>query len=297
MNSKEQTRLFALLCGFLFGVLPTFVHAAIAPAVSIPPASFNAICGATGLCGGSFATGILSIQSFLGDIIIPATKTIFVGVSLLYVSRYALTMIMFGGEESVQNEQRKAFADAARGMALVGLGAFIVNTFSPTATGAALVNPGPFIAGIDLIIDFITLITGAFLIFIISFAGFRIIVLQGEESEIEKQKKNFFNGLMGVVLLLTARVIVAALLPSGSPDDLVVEGAGIIRFLLELIAGLAVVSLIASGVLYIIALHNDSLQQRAKRILLSTIIILIIVIFSHLIVSTFIPPTLPPTTI
>src|SRR3989344_3831839 len=130
MNSKKYTWLCALPCGFLFGILPTFVYAAIAPAVSIPPASFNAICGATGLCGGSFATGILSIQSFLGDIIIPATKTIFVGVAVLYVSRYALTMIMFGGEESVQTEQRKAFTDAAKGMAFVGLGAFIVNTFA-----------------------------------------------------------------------------------------------------------------------------------------------------------------------
>src|SRR3989344_4474813 len=206
-------------------------------------------------------------------------------------------MIMFGGNESTLTEQRQAFGDAARGMAMVGIATFIVETFAPSVAGTGLVNETPFTDAFNRISDYLTIITGAFLIFVISFAGFRIIVLQGNEAEVDKQKKNFFNGLLGVVLLLTARIIVDAILPSGSPDDLVIEIGGMIRFLLEIMAGLAVVSIIVSGILYIVSLHNDALHERAKRIVLYTVIVLVIVIFSHLIVSLFIPTGLDPTTV
>lgn len=292
MNSKNLPRAGAAIFGCLLASIPLIAHA-----VSVPPASFNAICAATQLCFSSPATGVWSIETYLSLIIVPAIKVVFVGVAVFYVAWYALAMIMFGGEESVQTEQRKAFLDAAKGMGLIGIASFLVDTFAPSATGAALINETPFTNAMNIIVDFITLITGAFLVFVISLAGFRIIVLQGNESEVETQKKNFFNGLIGVVLLLTARIGVLAILPSGSPDAIVTEIGGIIRFLLEIIAGLAVVSLIASGALFIVSLHNDNLRQRAKRILLSTVIILIIVIFSHVLIATFLPPTAPPSVI
>lgn len=292
MNSKNLPRAGAVIFGCLLASVPLIAHA-----VAVPAASFNAICSATGLCAASPATGVWSIESYLRFVIVPAIKVVFVGVAVLYVAWYALAMIMFGGEESVQTEQRKAFGDAARGMAFIGIASFLVDTFAPSATGASLLNETPFTNAMNIIVDFITLITGAFLVFVISLAGFRIIVLQGNESEIETQKKNFFNGLIGVVLLLTARIGVLAILPSGSPDAIVTEIGGMIRFLLEIMAGLAVVSLIASGALFIVSLQNDNLRQRAKRILLSTVIILIIVIFAHVLVATFLPPTAPPSVI
>ena len=289
--------LFGTSFALMAAVLPAVAFAAIVPPVSIPIASFGPLCAYTGLCWMSPTTGILSIQAYLSGIIVPAVKVIFVGVAVLYVARFAITIIMFGGNESTLTEQRQAFGEAARGMALVGIATLIVDTFAPSAAGTGLVNQTPLTDAFNRIADYITIITGAFLIFIISFAGFRIIVLQGNEGEVDKQKKNFFNGLLGVVLLLTARIIVDAILPSGSPNGLVVEIGGMIRFLLEIIAGLAIVSIIASGLLFIVSLHNDNVRQRAKRILLSTIIILIIVIFSHLIVSTFMPAFLAPTTV
>ena len=105
-----------------------------------------------------------------------------------------------------------------------------------------------------------------------------------------------------LAILFLARVIVQAVLPSANsasvvtscsgspgPGGLIVEIAGIIKFLLEIIAGLAVVAMLASGIFYIVSFQNDALKQRAQRTALSTIVILIIVIFSHTIVSTFIP--------
>ena len=279
----------------LFGVLaPATTVFAIAPSVSIPPASFGPFCAVTGLCTLSFTTGFSSLESFLSGVVVPAIRTIFIGVGILFVAWYALEMIARGWEESALTEGRKAFGYAAIGMGIIGTSSLLTETFAPSTAGTALVSATPFITSMERIADFITVITGAFLVFVISMAGFRIIVLQGNESEIDKQKKNFLHGLMGVPILLLARIIVESILPAtGDPNDIVVEIAGIVKFLLEITAGLAIFGLIASGFLLIISLHSDNLRQRAKRILYSTLIILIIIIFSLTIVGMFIPTSTP----
>ncbi len=266
----------------------------IVPPVAVPYASFNPICLATGICTGT-ATGVIGLDAYLSNIIVPALKTIFIGVMVVYCAWYALTLIVYGQDEAKQKESKTAFEGAIQGAAFVGLAIFIVSAFAPSEAGVALVNESPFAEGVNRVVDFIMMVTGVFLILIIGYSGARIIVLQGNESEIEKQKKNFFFGLLGVVLLFLAKVISDAILPSGTPLTLVEEAGGMIRFILEIIAGLAVVAFIASGFLFLVSLHNDNLKQRARRILLSTIIILIIVILSHVLVSTFIPETLSPT--
>jgi hypothetical protein len=138
------------------------------------------------------------------------------------------------------------------------------------------------------------MVTGVFLVFVISLAGFRIIALQGNETEVEKQRKSFFNGLLGLVILLLARIAVMTIVGSvgagpGGPTPIIVEVAGMAKFLLEILAGLAIIALMASGVFYIISLHSDERKQRGRRIIISCVIILIVVIAAHTLVATFIP--------
>ena len=245
------------------------------------------------LCG-TYRAGVFSLIDFATITAIPAARTILIGIVVIYFFWYAVTLIIEGSNENTLTESRKAFANAAFGLAFIAIGTLLVDTFSPSVTVGTLVNASPFYRGVELVAEFLTLVTGGFLVFLISVSGFRIIALQGNESEIEKQKKSFFNGLLGVVILLFARVIVLAIVPSSSlggnigPLGLVSEIAGIIKFLLELVAGLAVIALIASGVYFITSLHSDERQQRARRMLTSTVIVIIIVIASHMIVTTFI---------
>ena len=289
--------LFLRILGVFLGMaLPLSAFAQL-PDVSVPQGSFDFLCSATGLCTVSSIVGsnggpagFAGVLAFLQGVIVPAIQTIFIGVGVLYTGWYALEMIVNGHEESTLQAQKNAFGQAAIGMGIVGVSSLIVQTFAPSSVGNAIVNPAPFEIAINAIIDFITIVTGAFLIFVVGMAGARIISLQGNESERDKQKKNFFHGLMGIPILLLARIIVTSIVPGvGEPDDLIPEIAGIAKFLLELVAGLAVLALIASGILFIVALHNDALKQRAKRILFSTLVILIIVVFSQVLVATFIP--------
>lgn len=259
------------------------------PQYSINPASFGPLCALTGLCAASTPVGFGLLLLILQDLV-NVIRNVFIGVCAAYFAWFALMFIVKGSEENALTEQRRAFGYAAVGMGIVGVASLLVQTFAPSFTGAALVDPTPFTDAVNRIFDYIVIATGAFLIFTISMAGFRIIAFQGNEAEIEKQKKSFFNGLLGMIILLLARVTVTAIIPgTGTPNDLVIEVAGMIRFLLEIIAGLAVISLIVSGFLFVISLHSDERKQRAKRILTSTIIVLLIVVLSHTLVATFIP--------
>lgn len=280
----------------LFGFLIPAVFAQPLPLYAIDPASFGPLCAMTGLCSASAPTGFGLLATFLQNLI-NVIRNVFIGVCAVYFAWFALMLIVKGSEENALTEQRKAFGYAVLGMGVVGVASLLVQTFAPSAAGAALVNATPFTDAAERIVTYITIVTGAFLLFVISFAGFRIIALQGNEGEIEKQKKSFFNGLLGMVVLLLARVTVSAILPStvifpaGGPGtaSLIFQIAGMIKFLLEIVAGLAVISLIVSGVLFVVSLGSDERRQRAKRILTSTIIVLIVVVLSQTLIATFIP--------
>ena len=262
------------------------------PPLVIPPASFGPICAATGLCAsGAFAgPGVLIVQAFLQELV-QVIRTVFIGVAALYFGWAALMLIVYGEDDATVTEQKRAFGHSAIGMGIIGIASLLVQTFAPSAVGTSLANPTPFQDAADRVTDYVTIATGAFLVFLIALAGFRIIVLQGNESEIEKQKKSFFNGLLGMVVLLLARIVVFTIVGAangGALDALIREIAGVAKFLLEIVAGLAVISCLASGLFFLMSLGADERRQRAKRILSSTVIILIIVVTAHTLVATFI---------
>ena len=271
----------------IFALVAPMTAIAALPPIAIPPASFGPLCTYTGFCN-TAGSGFLDLQLFLSGVVVPNIIALFIGIGVLYIAWYALNLIINGSEESTLSETKKAFGYAAMGMGIVGMASLMVDTFAPSSAGGGLVNPTPFAFGINALVDFITAVTGAFLVFLVGFSGFRIIALQGNESEIEKQRKNFFNGLLGIPVLLLARIIVTTIAPGNAPQPIVDEIIGMVSFLLEILAGLAVVAIIVSGLMFIVSLNNDTLKQRAKKILSSTIIILIIVMFSYTLVSTFI---------
>lgn len=291
---RRSIRLLHLAAGCLGILLPLATAHAVPAQLTVPGGWDGPLCALTGLCGNSPATGVASIIDFATTIAIPAARALIVGLAVVYFAWYAIALITESSSENTLTETRKAYANAAMGLAFIGIASFLVDTFSPLTAGGNIANETPFYVAAEIIADYITFAVGAFLVFMISLSGFRIIALQGNESEIEKLKKNFFTGLMGVVVLLSARIIVLAIVPTGPLGThtgalgLVNEVAGMIRFLLEIVAGLAVIALIASGLFYIISLHSDERAQRARRIIISTIIVLVIVITSHMILSTFI---------
>ncbi len=280
------------LSGLLSGALllaPALALAQQVPPLGIPANSFTALCAATGLCAASAPVGVALLTTFLLNLV-QAIRIVFIGVCTGYFAWFALMMIAKGYEENTLTEQKKAFGYSAMGLGIVGVSSLIVQTFVPSSTAGNLVNPTPFNIAANAVADYITMVTGGFLIFVISMAGFRFIALQGNEAEVEKQKKSFFNGLIGITILLLARVFVFSIVGAGSSGApiQIAEVAGIIRFLLEIVATLAIVAFIAAGFFYLISIANDERKQRAKRILLSTLIILVIVVTSHTIVATFI---------
>ena len=65
------------------------------------------------------------------------------------------------------------------------------------------------------------------------------------------------------------------------------ELAGLANFILELIAAVSIIAILVAGILLIISV-DESLKDRAKRIITGTLITLVIVIASYTLINIFI---------
>lgn len=247
------------------------------------------LCGMAGFasCGGG-GFGAADLASILVNRVIPIVETAFVGVAAIYFATAGLFLTISGGDTNTMTEQKKVFAHGATGLVIAGSAIAIVQTF----TGPAIVNPAPFNNALSIVITAIKVIIGVTLIFIITLSGLRIILLQGNEAEVEKQKKHFINGLLGVVVVLIADPLIVGIVPAwgggaGNVGVIITEIGGLARFALTILGGLAVAGMIAGGILYAISFGDEQKKQQAKKIVFSTAIAVIIAIASYTLVGSF----------
>ena len=93
-----------------------------------------------------------------------------------------------------------------------------------------LINQQPVVDALDLVVRYMRLMVSAAVSLLIVYQGVRIILLQGQESEIEQQKKRFFHGLLGVAIVLLANVVVSAFFPQTNGTAILnTEFVGVIK--------------------------------------------------------------------
>jgi uncharacterized membrane protein len=280
---------YAVILGLLVGLTG---HALLlsgrALAFSLPGGWDANLCNATGLCVVSANIGFLDLTNFISLRVIPITLTAFTGVVLLYFTASGFLIIIKAHDESNITEQKRMFTHGAIGLAVVGTARLIHATVAPAVVGSTLVNVNPFEIGLTRVSYFIFLILGAVLILLLTIAGIRLILSQGNESEVEKQKKYFFHALLGVVAVLLAGPIVVALVPGGTgATGIIKEAGGIARFILQIFAAFAVIAMIASGIIYATSIHNEERKERAKRLFVATIVATLLVVASYALIIVF----------
>lgn len=239
------------------------------------------VCGLVpGLpCASGGADGAVS---FTQAIIIPALMSVFIAVSLLFFFYYAVRLMLESEDESTIAETKSAYGYAIAGVAVVSLSQFIV---SGTGIGTAnIVDAAPVQSAVGLVIDYLLAMTSAAVTAMMVYQAFRIILLQGQESEIEQQKKRFFHGLLGVAVILLAGPLVNGFLPGSTSGLLATEVVGVINFLLTAFGALCVLGIVVAGIMMTIS-TDEGLKDRAKKAMFATVVSLIVVLCSYLIVQ------------
>ena len=259
-------------------IVPGFVFAQTPPVPVIT--EINPCFGPLGLPCLS-GVGGAGLSAYAQDTVLPAAQTIFLAMALLYFFYYAVRMMLESSDENVISETKSAYVYGVSGAVVVTLATFIADAF--TSPGE-VVDTAPIGEGLDNVIEFMRLAVSISVSAAIVFLGVRLIVLQGEESEIEQQKKRFFNGLLGVAIVLLANVAVEAFIPGGGPSALASEIAGIASFVLTLLGALAVLAFVVAGVFLVLS-TDEGLKDRAKKIIFATVVTIIVVLSSLAIVK------------
>ncbi len=281
LEGWRKGRFSAIINGFmprvlavLFGILlPALAHAQF-----MPPCPVGSILPCAG--GGS-----LGLVAYLSGVIFPAIRLGFVAVAVVMFTAYAGRMLMESEEESAITDVKNAYTQAVVGAVIISISTFIVDGFGRSAN-FSLVNPAPVTFAALNVIGYFKLIIGVLISIVIVIQAIRLMLLQGQESEIEQARTKFFHSLLGVAVILLANALVAAVQPGSNSIIINEEIKGVINFSLELLVLLAVLSIMVAGV-FLIASVDESLKERAKKIMFATVIALIVVLCAYVIVNYF----------
>jgi Type IV secretion system pilin len=262
----------ARLLPLLALLLPSAAHAQVNPC----PLGAIIPCGVGGAAG---------LQLFIGTEIIPEFKLAFAGVMLIFFVYYAIRLILESGEESTTSEIKNAYGQAMTGAVFVSVAGLFVAGVGNDAS-QTLINSdvgGPIYTIFETIIIYGKYLMGTLVIIFIAFQGVRLVLLHGQESEVEKQKERFFHGLVGVAVVLLASAMVNAVTGSNA-GILGAEGKAAANLGLEIFGFLVVMSFIVSGAMLVFSVNED-LKDRAKKAMFGSVIGMIVVFAAYMIVT------------
>ena len=214
-----------------------------------------------------------------------ARSVIFGGLLIAMLIFYGIKLLLGSHNESTLGEVKMAYGHALAGSVIVG-GAFLfADTFAGT-TGGDLVDEAPFNIVILNVILFFKALLATVVVLNIVIQGIRLIVAL-EDGDIDKARKRLLHGMVGAAFVILASVIVDAFYISRATAPIVAEAFGIARFALTIFGALSVIGLIVSGIMLVVSV-DESLKDRAKKLIIVCIVALAIVITSYGIINIFI---------
>lgn len=259
-----------LICGVLWALPETGL-------LQSPPSP----CFLSGLpCNGGGSAALSGI--IRGMVFSSTAKNIFGAFLALYLFVYGMRLILLGERSDVIQDTKMAYAYAITGCVMYIFANNFLDAFG--SQNGESINVLPISSALMEIIKFINVVIWAVLTGMITYQAIRIIIKRGDDGEMEAARKRFVSIVFGVVVLSLANMIVIWAMPGNGASKLISEIVGVIRFILEIIGVLAVISFIYAGFLYIIS-ANEGTTDTAKKTMKNTAIALIVVLFSYMIVT------------
>lgn len=234
------------------------------------------------------AAGAQALAGFVQLHIINQALIAFWGIAAAAMFYYGARMMLESSNEQAYSNLSNSFIYVVAGFSVIACaGAFASALYSPTLSGDPTADIN--VAGISLsvlsVANFIITMSAGIFVLIVVLAGLRMVATQGEQGEFDKWKKILVSNCIGVMIMLIAFFIVQAVADRDSAV-IVNELVGISLFLLTLIGFVCVVALIVAGILLIVSIE-EALKDRAKRIIIGSLIVLAIVLASYTLIITF----------
>lgn len=246
-----------------------------------------------------------------------------VAIALMVFAGY--NMVIGQGKEDAWTKAKSTMVWGIVGLALVGLSGEIVRIFAvgkcaelgllPAANnlgcmeGGFLKNPQAIIQrstifnkAVTYIITFLKYMIGAVTVVMLTRNAIRM-ASNSAGDELEKDKKNLIASALGLLLIIIADPIINKVLfsidksryPSVGGAEAGIDYAqgigevvGFTNFLVSILTPIAILVIVAGGVMYMTAGTNAESQEKAKRMITMALLALVLIYGAFAIVSTFI---------
>ncbi len=261
---------------------------------------------------------IESLKTLVLEDILGYVKIIVAVIGILFITIAGAKLVIQGDNEEVAGTAKKAITYIILAFLLVSMSQELAKIFN-MENNTIIQNPGEilkrvklFDQDVEVIITFIKYLLGAFATLMIVRAGIKMLTKGGNEEEMGKQKTAIALASAGLVLTYLGSIFIdkvfyrvdkevytgiSGIQISTDPARGISEIVGITNFIVSFVGPIVVLALMAAALMYITAGGEEGQTEKAKRILIATVIGIAIIYGAFAIVSTVIAGKLPtPTT-
>ena len=238
------------------------------------------------------------VNILVKEVLIPIGRYIFIGVGILFLALYAYLMALGTGSEDTMTEQRTNILFAAAGFLVIGFASEFIKIFDPTEKNNVIVDIEQVDSVLLSIVNFMELALGAIAIMAIFYGGIRLITYNGVEERLTDGKNIMLYGFLGFVFVMLADPLVNAVFyPAAGTENigdeqagnLIEQAFGILRFLLTFFGAIIFIAFLYAGFLFLLAGVDEEQKEKAKKVLIWTVVGFVIMVVSYAIVMFFIP--------
>ena len=245
----------------------------------------------------------------LADGIVQTVRYIIGAVAILFIVYSGFRMVTGWGKEEVYTKAKIGMLWAVIGLAIVGMAGEVRTIFS-LEKGGFLKDPNAILRSAvlfdqrtQIIITFIKYFVGAVAVAFIVRNGLRLIVLGASEDKIALDKKNLLYSVVGLILIILADTAVRQVFykidltrypgaggaePVIDPVQGIKEIIGFTNFIVAIVGPLAVLALLAGGVMYLTAAGEEEKMNKAKKLIVAALVGIVLIYGAFAIVSTFV---------
>ncbi|MDD3896806.1 MAG: hypothetical protein PHU04_03120 [Candidatus Peribacteraceae bacterium] len=197
---------------------------------------------------------------------------------------YSIKLAAESRKDSAMTEAMTAYLQVFAGATIV-LGAYVITQSFGTEGVIDPVNVEQSI--LTSIVTYIVQLTGAVLLLNIVVQGIRLL-LSTDEGSMTAARGNLIRSFIGAALVMLGAPVLQMVAPGSFNHGINQEIVGIANFLGVLFGILAVVAIIVAGILLIVSV-NESLKDKAKSIIISSLVAVVIIALSLGLIQVLLP--------
>ena len=208
----------------------------------------------------------------------------FAGIFFASMVYYGFRLALESRSDTGITNLTSAITQALFGAALVS-GAFIItNSFITNDIVDSATLQNSFLAeGLAFIVQSI----GFVLLANIVIQGFRLIMAINE-GNVDTARNNLIQSFVGAALVMLARPVLELVIPGSFNGAINAQFVGIANFLVTIFGVLVVLTIIVAGIMLVISV-NDSLKDRARNLIIASLVALIVIIVSIALITILLP--------